>query len=345
MAATEVDFVRCLDLITVGSLDTLREPQRSAVKEIRDILELPNSLGIGIADKISGKRSTGTLALTFYVIQKKDKAALSVLDLVPKALPAELSGENVIPTDVVELGQFQLQDPAKAAARHNQAVNAVVADPNQPLVVQPGTSVHPAGGDPGTFGAVVTDAGGKRFALSNCHVLAPPPNAKLGDVIVLDDLPFPLGSLANFIPLQNGQAGERYPNRTDAAIASFSRDAEPLVNARIRTLDALPEGVVDPSRGMAVIKVGRDGKLTESRVVDVHFRAVVPFGDGKNFGFLDQILCVPSFTIVGDSGALVLETSSRKAVGLNFAGALDQASVATPIRRALQALDVTLVTA
>ena len=59
-------------------------------------------------------------------------------------------------------------------------------------------------------------------------------------------------------------------------------------------------------------------------------------------GFVDQVLCT-RYTKPGDSGSLVLDKESGKAVGLHFAGA-NGGSVFSPIDDVLEALGVTLVT-
>ena len=76
----------------------------------------------------------------------------------------------------------------------------------------------------------------------------------------------------------------------------------------------------------------------------MHFRFVLSYeeeGAGQ-VGYLDQVMCT-RYSDEGDSGSLILQQGSRKAVGLHFAGA-DGGSVFNPIGDVLTALGVSLVT-
>ena len=59
-------------------------------------------------------------------------------------------------------------------------------------------------------------------------------------------------------------------------------------------------------------------------------------------GFINQVLCT-RYTDKGDSGSLVVEKATGRAVGLHFAGA-EGGSVFSPIDEVLKTLDVRLVT-
>ena len=77
-------------------------------------------------------------------------------------------------------------------------------------------------------------------------------------------------------------------------------------------------------------------------VRDVHFRFVLEYPGVGNVGYVDQVLCT-RYTRPGDSGSLVLDPASGRAVGLHFAGA-SGGSVFSPIDHVLKGLNVRLVT-
>src|SRR5207247_2575684 len=105
----------------------------------------------------------------------------------------------------------------------------------------------------------------------------------------------------------------------------------------------VPRGATAPVRGMRIVKVGRTTNRTTGTIRDVHFRFALDYDDlDKSVGFLDQVFCT-RYSKPGDSGSLVLDQASKKAVGLHFAGA-DGGSVFSPIGTVLATLGVTLVT-
>jgi hypothetical protein len=96
---------------------------------LRSIIDSKNIVGVGITDKTTNKKKTGTMALTFYVEKKLSLKKLKGHEVIPPAVPATLSGQIAIPTDVVVLGKLTPQ---------------VFADPNH---FQPGNSIgHIDGG-------------------------------------------------------------------------------------------------------------------------------------------------------------------------------------------------------
>ena len=339
MPASEAELIQCLDLLTVGSIDTLKEPRRSRLAAVRGILKSPNTVGVGIARKTTRGVETSALAITFYLRNKQDESALRGTDMVPEALDGLLPDTHGLLTDVVELGDL-IPQPALPTAPPAGVDRTSV---------QPGNSIGISRTTTGTFGAVVR-AGGKVFALSNNHVLADCDRADAGAQVFYPG-PFDggaapkdvVGKLAKSLRLQ---VGEEYANRGDAAIAELSPAAVKRLRREIRILNALPRGVRAPQRDMPVIMVGRTSGRREGRVIDVNFRCILNYPIGR-VGFLDQVLCTP-FTSDGDSGSLVLDLKSGDAVGLHFSFTTDQnrngGSVFSPIRPVLDGLGVELVT-
>ena len=345
--AAEQQIRRCLDLLTIANVADLHPIERKHVADLRGIMESDNYLGAGIAEKRTDGMPTGILALTFYVREKVDNKWLTAREAVPPALPAALSGpRRLIETDVVVLGGLELQRRrGKGAAQPAPPAPGAAKDAHW---VQPGNGMgldHQEN-HLGTFGAVVS-AGTERLALSARHVMAdaqPQPGAPIS-YEAMNEPSAVVGSLEKVSDLQTG--GE-YVNRSDAAVAKLLPDALARLRPQIRQLERLPSGIVQPQRGMKVIKVGFTSGLTRGEILDVNFRCQLDYAgvDGK-VGFVDQVLCT-QFTHEGDSGALVLEEASYKAVGLHLAAATDptggSASVFSPISEVLAALGVTLET-
>jgi hypothetical protein len=93
---------------------------------------------------------------------------------------------------------------------------------------------------------------------------------------------------------------------------------------------------------MKIVKVGRTSGKTVGVIRDVHFRFIFNYKGLGQIGFLHQVLCT-RYSSPGDSGSLVLESRTRRAVGLHFAGA-PQGSVFNPITAVLRTLGARLVT-
>ena len=193
----------------------------------------------------------------------------------------------------------------------------------------------------GTFGAVVKDALGK-YILSNNHVLADEnalplgspiyqPGLLDGGVVATDQV----ARLTRFIALS--AAGT---NKVDAAIAKGT-------TATILSRDILhigaPAGTAAAAIDMRVHKFGRTTSYTVGRVTSTATDVTVAYTAGNVF-FEDQIIIVGdqgSFSAGGDSGSLILERTTNKAVGLLFAGSSSH-TIANHIDDVLAALNVTL---
>jgi hypothetical protein len=205
----------------------------------------------------------------------------------------------------------------------------------------------------GTLGAMVEDAEGNRFALSNNHVLAISDQGARGDTVeqpgLIDDACVPLssagahvqpvGHLAAAVPLEAGRSN------VDAAVASLApgvmdSGGSILELGSASGSGALPSapptagaGEVLDARtldGLRVAKSGRTTGLTCSTVdaVDLSVR-VDYFKDCAESEplltktFTGQIgIGGSAFADAGDSGALVLDTANARAVGLLYATGL-----------------------
>src|SRR5216684_142579 len=166
----------------------------------------PGVDGVGIGEMESGGVPTGLMSVRLLVRIKYTKDSIPAAHLLPEMI----DGMHV---DIEEVGTFR----------------PLATYPDPLLMItpaRPGCSVgfeFPTGGMrmAGTFGAVVQDAFGKRYVLSNSHVLANEGQLPIGSPIFqtgLLDLPpgnskRPIAKLSKFIPF------DPQPAMVDCAIA------------------------------------------------------------------------------------------------------------------------------
>jgi hypothetical protein len=320
-----------LDAITlpparVVMLEALaRAPAREAASRFRDILAQPNVVGVGIAEKRRRGRHTGQLSLTFYVERKHD---VTGPEAVPEVVPRTLVPGD-IPTDVVELGRLVPEE-------------LIQNDP-----IEPGFSIGHPDITAGTLGALIGPRARPRI-ISNSHVLANSGLAQIGDPIVypgdMDGGTQPADVIARLTQVVPFEGSGELINRMDAAAATVVAARRGDLRSRIATLGVVPTGTTLPRRGLRIEKVGRTTGHTKGVIEDINFRFALDYGAPVGeVGFIDQVLC-SRYTRGGDSGSLVLERDTNKAVGLHFAGA-NGGSVFSPIRPILRALHGRLIRA
>lgn len=295
-----------------------------------------NVVGIGIGEKVSDGAPTGTLAVKLLVRLKYPQSDLDSKDILPKEI-------NGIPTDVEEVGTFRRFQPA-------QPKRKPIGMPNPRTKIrpaQPGCSIGFQ--DPnnqfvmaGTFGAVVKDKSGT-YVLSNNHVLADENRLALGAAIFQPGLldggniaTDQIAALTRFVTLETQQ-----PNTVDCAIAKATNPN--LLSNDILYIGA-PQGFTDAGLDMSVHKFGRTTSYTAGHVTSVDTDVVVQYDIG-NLTFTGQIIIVgtgrKSFSDAGDSGSLILQRGTNKAVALLFAGSKSH-TIANHIGDVLKALNVTL---
>lgn len=327
--ASEKTIERVLDLLTrapQSEIESLGAAAGRQARQMRRVIGTKNVVALGISEKITERKSTGKLALIFYVEKKVSLKQLRAEMAVPPTVPESLSGPEAIPTDVIVIGKLRPE------------VNAV----RSPF--QPGNSIGHVDISAGTFGAVVKKGAGLHL-LSNSHVLALSGTASIGDGIIYpgdadggrvpDDLVGRLSGVKKFV------TGGEFVNHVDCAIAKPTAARLADLRSEIKGL-GVPKGTIKPVRGMKVVKVGRTTGKTTGEIRDIHFRFALDYEEVGEVGFVDQVLCT-RYTKPGDSGSLVLDRATSRAVGLHFAGA-NGGSVFCPIDEVLKALGVTLVT-
>ena len=129
-------------------------------------------------------------------------------------------------------------------------------------------------------------------------------------------------------------------NKVDGAIAKAH-------TANLLSRDILhigpPNGTAAAAFDMRVHKFGRTTSYTVGHITSIATDVTVGY-DAGDFKFEDQIIIVGdqgSFSAAGDSGSLILERQTNKAVGLLFAGSASH-TIANHIADVLGALAVTL---
>jgi hypothetical protein len=338
--ASEQSLLRALDLLTIApqaEIESLSRGARTHTKVMRRVVDTKNVVAVGISEKVSEGERTGKLAVTFYVDRKLPLSKMKADVAVPPALPESIAGDEAIPTDVVAVGQPRLE----------------VKDLKNPLAtrtpLKPGFSIGHVNVTAGTFGAIVTRD--KKFLiLSNSHVLADSGRGKKGDHILYpgsaDSGVAPKDVAAKLFDFVQFKVGNDFLNRVDCAVALPLDDRLGDLTAEIKGL-FIPKGTTKAARDMEVVKVGRTTGKTKARVTDVNFRLILNYPGVGLVGYLDQVFCT-RYTNGGDSGSLVVDTASGKAVGLHFAGFPDKhgvkGSVFNPIDEVLKALEVKLLT-
>jgi hypothetical protein len=218
----------------------------------------------------------------------------------------------------------------------------------------------------GTIGALVQNAAGDVFILSNNHVLANSNNAAVGDAI-LQPGPFdggtnPADQIATLAAFQAIDfAGGS--NLVDAALARPASVAD--VSSATPTDDGYGapsgqlfndgngDGTFDNIAGLLGVNVQKYGRTTElthgqitgiNATVTVCYEAILNIFCIKSATFDDQLLIEPGgFSGGGDSGSLIVtDDASRNPVGLLFAGSTAQ-TIANRIDRVLNRFGVSIV--
>lgn len=285
-----------------------------------------NVVAVGIGEKVTKGISTGIPAVKVFVRVKFADDDIGEDERIPETIDG-------FPVDIEQIGTVRAFKVGAQAAVPNPRVKIRPA--------QPGSSVgflNPNFRMAGTFGALVKK-GNKVFVLSNNHVLADENRLPLGSPIVQ---PGPLdggkpsnaiAKLTKFIPLVAN-------NKVDAAIA----EANPALVKRDILFIGPPKGKTPAKIDMTVHKFGRTTSYRVGRVVSIDTDVKVSYDIGELM-FQDQIVIRgingEQFSAAGDSGSLILERSSNKAVGLLFAGSSSH-TIANHIAKVLSTFGITL---
>ena len=202
----------------------------------------------------------------------------------------------------------------------------------------PGVAISRRGGS-GTFGCVVLKDGKKKI-LSNNHVLALMDEGKIGDDIYQPSLGDNIATLESFVHTALPPA----VNTVDCALAAPKKE-EDIVPGIIIDKDyepyIIPEGVMDAYAGQRVKKCGARSGYTTGSVISVG--SIMDLAHHKGNYRFEDIILLSKMVSPGDSGSLLMDENSNKAVGLIFAGS-DVISVACKIQNVLAELKCELYT-
>ena len=301
-----------------------------------------NIVGVGVGEKLADDGPTGIHALTFLVKVKYPKSELTEKTLIPPMVDG-------LPTDVVEVGVLRPFAKKRTATARAATAVAPLTPPNPKVRTRPaapGCSIgfrEPADSFTmaGTFGALVKDSDGV-YILSNNHVLADENSLPAGSPIFQSGLldggstaRDQVASLTRFIRLDPSGS-----NEVDCAIAKVAR--ADLVTNSILQIGA-PTGTADAVFDMMVHKFGRTTSYTAGRITSIDTDVTIQYESGPMF-FPGQITiaAIPGttstapFSMAGDSGSLIVERATGRAVGLLFAGS-PQRTIANHIGAVLTA--------
>ncbi|MGB7342311.1 MAG: hypothetical protein WBC91_25660 [Phototrophicaceae bacterium] len=130
----------------------------------QELLSKTGVVGVGIGYKNGDQGQTDELSVVALVDQKRPIAGIREEDLVPREL-------NGIKTDVMEVGLFRAQMNTTSQDRWRPTIPAGISIAHYMVTA-------------GTIGAIVYDAGGVAYILSNNHVLANSNDALISDPIL-----------------------------------------------------------------------------------------------------------------------------------------------------------------
>jgi hypothetical protein len=228
------------------------------------------------------------------------------------------------------------------------------------VTTKKGTQVQDCCG--GTLGSLIQNSSGTQYLLSNNHVLARSDQAAVGETVVqpglIDDncTPYgqagaaitPVGTLTGFLSLKSNSTN------ADAAIAAVNAGAVSTAGNILEmgslqgngTLAAAPPGTSSTggkgesaSLNMSVAKSGRTTGLTCASIsavnVDVSVGYFTDCAETKPYltkSYTNQIgITGNQFSDAGDSGSLVVDSSTAEPVGLFFAGGVNSSGVSEGI--------------
>lgn len=304
-----------------ASLATFQEIQAERQDEL---LELPNVVGVGFANKMVGGEDTGEPSVAVFVSQKLPKDMLRKDQRIPGSL-------NNVKTDVIETGVIMAgveplleSRPTVSVREERREEVSIELLRARVRPVEGGYSVGHYQITAGTYATAVIDARAfpgipqRYYVLSNNHVLANSNNARIGDPI-LQPGPYDGGTVAHdtiarlsrFVPINFAPGTTNY---VDAAIAEGAFD---VLDREIYWI-GYPRGGVAPALNMLVQKTGRTTNYTTGRITAINATVNVNYGGGRVARFVNQILTT-NMSAGGDSGSLLMDLENR-AVGLLFAG-------------------------
>jgi hypothetical protein len=325
--------------------------QASSAKSnnLNTLFKKPNVVGVGIGYKITEGQQTDIVSVVCMVTHKTS-------DLPPdQFIPKKVDD---IPIDVVQVGE----------------IVAFQGNTGRYRPAPGGVSIGHYAITAGTLGVVVKDRNsGDRLILSNNHVLANSNDAQPGDAIIQPGsadgghtATDTIAHLERFEPIRFTSEPGDCPlaklyanignflaklltsshrlkvvieqddtNRIDAALARPINDGDVL--DEILNIGEI-NGTTTATLGMEVRKTGRTTGFTTGQINLLDATVNVSYGVGRTARFEGQLVA-GAMSQGGDSGSLVVDANSQKAVGLLFAGS-NSTTILNPIQIVLDTLQV-----
>jgi endonuclease G, mitochondrial len=183
-----------------------------------------------------------------------------------------------------------------------------------------GVSVSTQRGTYGTLGGLVIDRHtGAEMILSNWHVLVGDWSARPGQPILQPGR----GDGGTAVDAVATLTRNAMPVNLDAAVATLN-GSRALLNEQVDL--EMATGVRRPELGMAVVKSGRRTGITHGLVTTLDGIIRIRLGGleriVRSFFTIEPRHPLEEVSAGGDSGSFWLDSSSRQAVGLHFAGSL-----------------------
>ena len=360
------------------SMDLLRQTLEAQRLAQADLLRRRGVVGVAVGFKNYKEEVTDQLALAVLVQQKKPIEALSADDIVPSDVNGTRT--DVVEVGRLEAllnprDRFRPNIPAGVSIGHYKVtagtLGAIVFDKNtgEPLILSNNHVL--ANSNDAEIGDVVLQPGPTDHGLRPDDVVAklhrfemlrfynetgsgpsPPTSspplfppggcdivelwATLGNAFGrISGSSKRLTSVPRATP--HTESTPIYANRVDAALA---RPDNPMLFQQAIAEIGRPNGTKLAQLGMKVRKQGRTTGYTEGAVTLMNATVDVSYGEDKQARFVGQVITTP-MSQGGDSGALIVERDSLKAVGLLFAGSR-RATIFTPMQTILDVMEVDL---
>ncbi len=191
----------------------------------------------------------------------------------------------------------------------------------------------------GTFGCVVLK-NGKKMILSNNHVLAAMNRGKKGDDIFQPVKGENIATLDSFVPVEKPPK----ENKVDCALAKPNKEEDITAGIIIeRTYEPyfIPKGVMDAFPDQKVKQSGARSGYTTGTVISASSSLNIWHGNTEYL--FEDCIVLSKMCSGGDSGALLLDESTNKAVGLIMGGSGNSTS-ACKIKTVLSELNCEIYT-
>lgn len=320
------------------------------------LLDSARSLKLELLDKVS---KTEEFLFRTNLLSQKFEAAPEMISPLSFGVASSDSDKEYGLAVRVSNGFSSLLDFIKSKLPKNNELDLAVVDYEAySKDLRPGNSCGHFKISAGTLGGFVQDRKGKKYILSNNHVIANSDQAETGDQILSPgpyDVPpgqkgEVIGRLTRWVPLETHKR-----NAVDAAIAEIVNGFKPVSD--YEGFGAYnPKEITDRFSVKKAIKRGRTTKVTKGVVtayeldgVTVNYRTKLVTFDGL-IEFLHETPQTDAFGLPGDSGSVIFSNDPslpHRPYALLFAGGPDhrgyKRTLANFMPDVLKSLDVKFI--